>query len=671
MRRLMLIVFGVIVLFSAALGAGPGKRAGSETKQAILGHRSAPLLTIDGLTFKDLNRNGKLDPYEDWRLSADERTRDLVQRMSLEDLAGVMVHGTLPSSGAMASLGGGREYDLAKVHQMIEEQHVNSFITRLNGTAQLLAAQNNEVQAIGEASRWGIPVTISSDPRHHFQQVLGASTQGGTFSQWPEPLGFAAINDAQLTRRFGDVVRREYIAVGIWESLAPQADLATEPRWPRVNGTFGEDAETAKRMVEAYVAGVQNGEDGLKPGSVITVVKHWAGYGAAKDGWDSHNFYGRFATFAGHNFAEHLIPFTGAFEARGGGVMPTYSVLQGDVTVDGEPLEQVGAGFSRQMLSELLRGRYGFRGVILSDWAITNDCAVACRNGAPSGTKPTPKDIGMPWGVENLTKAERFAKAINAGVDQVGGTEESNFIVEDAHAGTIPEERVREAAGRILRQKFELGLFEQPYVDEGKAGMIAGNAEFAREGEAAQAKAVVLLENKRLPSTGKPILPVSPDGKKIYLFGVDAKVAEAAGFHVVEDVGQADVAVVRAPAPYESEHPNYFFGARQHEGRLSFTQADSAYATLLRVSASVPTIFVTTLERPLILTNVKAHASAIVGDFGIADGPLLALLTGKASPGGHLPFELPSSEEAVKQQKSDLPHDSPAPLFPYGFGLHY
>jgi beta-glucosidase len=671
MRRLMLMVFGVIVLFSAALGAGPGKRAGSETKQAILGHRSAPLLTIDGLTFKDLNRNGKLDPYEDWRLSADERTRDLVQRMSLEELAGVMVHGTLPSSGAMASLGGGREYDLAKVHQMIEEQHVNSFITRLNGTAQLLAAQNNEVQAIGEASRWGIPVTISSDPRHHFQQVLGASVQGGTFSQWPEPLGFAAINDAQLTRRFGDVVRQEYIAVGIWESLAPQADLATEPRWPRVNGTFGEDAETAKRMVEAYVAGVQNGEDGLKPGSVITVVKHWAGYGAAKDGWDSHNSYGRFASFAGHNFAEHLIPFTGAFNAHGGGVMPTYSVLQGDVVVDGKPLEQVGAGFNRQMLSELLRDRYGFSGVILSDWAITNDCPEACRNGAPTGTKPTPRDIGLPWGVEDLTKVERFAKAINAGVDQIGGTEESSFIVEDVHAGKISEARVREAASRILRQKFELGLFEQPYVDEGKAGMIAGNAEFVREGEAAQAKAVVLLENKRLPSTGKPILPVSPDGKKVYLFGVDPKVAVAAGFHVVEDIAQADLAIVRAPAPYESEHANFFFGARQHEGRLSFTPADSAYATLLRVSASVPTIFVTTLERPLILTNVKAHAIAIVGDFGIADGPLLALLTGKASPGGRLPFELPSSEEAVRQQKSDLPHDSQAPLFPYGFGLHY
>jgi beta-glucosidase len=211
-----------------------------------LGHRSAPLLTVDGLTFKDLNRNGRLDPYEDWRLSADARTLDLVLRMNLEELAGVMVHGTLPSSGAMASLGGGKEYDLAKVHQMIEERHVNSFITRLNGTAQLLAAQNNEVQAIGEASRWGIPVTISSDPRHHFQQVLGASMQGAAFSQWPEPLGFAAINDAQLTRRFGDVVRQEYIAVGIWESLAPQADLATEPRWPRVNGTFGEDAETLR-----------------------------------------------------------------------------------------------------------------------------------------------------------------------------------------------------------------------------------------------------------------------------------------------------------------------------------------------------------------------------------------------------------------------------------------
>jgi beta-glucosidase len=628
------------------------------------------LLTVDGLTFKDLNKNGKLDPYEDWRLPAEARVADLVQRLSLEELAGLMVHGTLPSIGPMAPLGVGKEYDLVKVRQFIAEDHVNTFITRLNGSAEFFAKQNNEVQTIAEASRWGIPVTISSDPRHHFEQVLGATMQDRAFSMWPEPLGFAALNDPELTRRFGDVVRQEYEAVGIRESLAPQADLATEPRWARINGTFGEDADTAKGMVEAYVAGIQNGADGLNPGSVVAVVKHWAGYGAAKDGWDGHNYYGRYADFSGHNFAQHLIPFTGAFTAHVGSVMPTYSVLQ-DVAIDGKPLEQVGAGFNHQLLSDLLRGQYGFHGVIVSDWAITNDCSEACRNGTAAGVKPTPAEIGMPWGVETLTKAQRFAKAINAGVDQIGGTEQSNIIVEDVHKGLISEARVREAASGILLQKFQIGLFEQPYVDEAKAAVIAGNRDFVAEGQAAQARAVVLLENGRVPATGQPLLPVTPKNKKIYLYGVSAKAAEAVGFIVVTDAAQADLAIIRAPAPYESEHPNFFFGSRQHEGRLAFTEQDAAYAELLRVGPMVPTVFLTTLERPLILTNVQPHATALLGDFGISDEPLFALITGKVAPGGHLPFELPSSVEAVKEQKSDRPHDSQSPLFPFGFGLHY
>ncbi|MGB7601358.1 MAG: glycoside hydrolase family 3 N-terminal domain-containing protein, partial [Candidatus Sulfotelmatobacter sp.] len=653
---------GVLLLILLACSAS----GGDTPKQPVLGHRSVPLLTVDGLTFKDLNRNGKLDPYEDWRLPAEARTADLVQKMSLEELAGLMVHGTLPSIGPLGAIGVGDGYDLAKTRQMIDESHVNNFITRLNRSAEAFAKQNNEVQAIAESSRWGIPVTISTDPRNHFDQVLGAGTQTKAFSMWPAPLGFAALNDAELTRRFGDVVRREYEAVGIRESLAPQADLATEPRWARINGTFGEDAEIAKRMVEAYVTGIQNGPNGLNSGSVTAVVKHWAGYGAAKDGWDSHNYYGRYAEFSGNNFAQHLIPFTGAFASHVGSVMPTYSILQ-NLTLDGKPVEQVGAGFNHQLLTDLLRNKYGFSGVILSDWAITNDCPATCRNGASAGTKPAVSDIGMPWGVEELTVAQRFAKAINAGVDQIGGTERSSAIVEDVHNGTIPEARVRQAASRILLQKFQLGLFEQPYVDETQAAVVAGNKEFVKEGEAAQARAVVLLENKPAASTGKPLLPAS--GKKIYLFGVAANAAQAAGFTVVTDPAQADFALVRAPAPYQSEHPNYFFGSRQHEGRLAYVETDPAYVELLRVSAIIPTVFVTTLERPLILTNVRPHVTALLGDFGISDEALLALVSGKASPQGRLPFELPSSIEAVQQQKSDLPHDSQSPLYPIGFGL--
>jgi beta-glucosidase len=642
-------------------------------RQPVLGRRSAPLLSVDGLTFKDLDKNGKLDPYEDWRLPAEVRAADLIERMTLEELAGLMVHGTLPSLGPMAPLGVGPEYDLAKVRQFIDEDHVNTFITRLTASAEGFAKQNNAVQSLAESSRWGIPVTISTDPRHSFDHVLGSTIQDRTFSLWPGPLGFAALNDPELTRHFADVVRQEYEAVGIRESLGPQADLATEPRWARANGTFGEDPEIAKRMVEAYVRGIQNGPDGLNPGSVTAVVKHWAGYGAAKEGWDSHNYYGRYADLSGNNFALHLIPFTGAFAAHVGSVMPTYSILQ-NLSLDGKPVEQVGAGFNRQLLSELLRGKYGFTGVIVSDWGITNDCSEACRNGASPGVEPSPADIGMPWGVESLTVSQRFAESIDAGVDQIGGTERSSAIVEAVRNRALSEERIRQAANRILLQKFQLGLFEQPYVDATQAGEIAGKPEFFRDGESAQARAVVLLKNEQVaasPQPGKRLLPITPHGQKVYLYGVEAKAAQAGGFSVVADAAQADFAIIHASAPYQSQHPNYFFGSRLHEGRLEFNQSDSAYKELLRASAAVPTIFITTLDRPLILANVLPHVTALLGDFGISDEALLNLLTGKSSPQGRLPFELPSSAEAVRQQKSDLPHDSQSPLFPFGFGLHY
>lgn len=645
-------------------------QAGKPVEQPALGKRSAPILTVDGLQFKDLDRNGVLDPYEDWRLSPAVRAADLLKRLSVAELAGLMVHGTLPTAaGPMGSIGVGQEYDLVKVRGMILEKHANTFITRLSTKPDLFAKQNNAIQEVAEASPWGIPVTISSDPRNHFGSVLGAGSTEADFSHWPNALGLAAANDEALTRSFGDVVRREYIAVGLRESLAPQADLATEPRWARSDGTFGEDAEVAKRMVRAYVTGIQNGDKGLNSGSVIAVVKHWAGYGAAKDGWDGHNFYGRFATFRGNNFNQHLIPFTGAFEANVAGVMPTYAILE-NLTLNGKPVEQVGVGFNGQLLNGLLRTKYGFKGVIVSDWGITSNCSKNCHEGSPAGTKPGPADIGMPWGVEDLTQVQRFAKSINAGVDQVGGTDQSDMIVDAVKQGLLSESRIREAAQRILEQKFEIGIFEQPYVDEVRAAQITGSATFVKMGEAAQVKAVVLLQNATAKGSKKPLLPLAA-GKKVYLNGVSAEAATRAGFVVVTDPAQADVAIFHVPAPFQSEHTGNFFGGRQHEGRLNYTDQDAAYVEFVRVSAMVPTIFATNLERPILLKNVVEHSTALLGEFGIVDDQLLRLISGKASPTAHLPFELPSSMEAVLAQKSDVPHDSKDPLFPIGFGLKY
>lgn len=637
-----------------------------DDKQPVFGATSYALMQKDGLSFKDMNRNGVLDPYEDWRLSAEQRADDLAGRMTLPEKAGLMMHGTAPVSNDSTGAGTGSAYDLVSFNTLINQQYVNTFITRMSGNAANMAAQYNKIQAVAETSRLGIPVSISTDPRHHFQYTLGASASTQGFSQWPETLGIAAIGSDSLVRRFGDIARQEYLAVGITQALSPQADLATEPRWSRINGTFGEDAALAKRMVQGYIEGFQDGATGVHDGSVVAVVKHWAGYGATKEGFDGHNYYGRFMTYPSNNFAYHLIPFEGAFAARAASVMPTYAMPDRDITINGITLENVAAGFNKPLLTDLLRGTYKFDGVILSDWGITSDCDTNCRNGTPAGVAPSFFGFGTPWGMEDATKQQRYVRAVQAGMDQFGGVTESEYLVQAVQQGLLTEARLTQSARRILIQKFRQGLFEHPFVDAAKASTTVGSAAFVAEGLDAQRRSLVLLQND-----GKA-LPLAPTVKKVYLYGIDATIAAKYGYTVVATPQEADVALLRVRTPYQTLHPNYIFGTMQHEGSLAFTDGNADYEAIKNAALRAPKTIVTVyLDRPAILTNVKDKATAILGNFGVSDSALFDVISGKAKPEGKLPFELPSSMAEVEAQKSDLPHDTATPLYKFGYGLSY
>jgi beta-glucosidase len=655
MKRQCLIAF-------LALASAPTLYAQARGAHTVVA-RSSKIIEVQGLRFKDLNKNGVLDPYEDWRLSPSARAEDLVRRMTLEEKAGMMMHGSLRSNGPLGSVGFGGVYDTTSIGALIRATGINSFITRLNSNPATIAAQNNAIQEMAEATRLGIPLTISTDPRNHFQRVLGASTESGRFSQWPETPGLAATRDAALVRRFADIARQEYRAVGIHETLSPQADLATEPRWSRISGTFGEDPDLTRDLVKAYVEGFQHGTSGLDSAGVLAVVKHWVGYGAQKDGLDSHSSYGKIATLPG-GLDTHIKPFLGAFAAHVGGVMPTYSILEG-ATLAGRAIEQVGAGYNRQLLTDVLRKRYGFEGIILTDWSITNDCAEKCRDGFPVGERPTFAGLGMPWGVEDLPKVDRFAKAVNAGVDQFGGTEEAQMLVEGVRSGKISESRINESAKRIAIMKFRQGLFENPYVDPSNAAGVVGNARFQAEATAAQRRSLVLLENKN------GILPFVARGKRVFLHGVDSATAVQHGFTVVTDLSKADLAIVRTDAPFQTLHPTYVFGAMWHEGDLGFRNGNAEFEEIKRITAAVPTIVTVYLDRPAILTEVKNRASALIANFGVSDAALLDVITGVARPEGRLPFELPSSMSEVEAQRSDLPHDTAHPLYQIGYGRRY
>lgn len=610
-----------------------------------------------GKRYRDLNHNGRLDAYENARLPVARRVEDLLRRMTLEEKVALMLHGTLPGANGMR-LGIGNAYD-KPLAQALLGQGVNSFITRLSPDPCTFAQENNAIQRLAEVTRLGIPATISTDPRNHFEVTVGASSAAGGFSQWPETLGLAAIGDEALVERFGRLVAAEYRAVGIHMALSPQADLYTEPRWPRGVATFGSDAATVSRLAGAYVRGFQGSARGLVRTGVATVVKHWVGYGAQPEGFDGHNYYGRIARLDNASFAQHVAAFDGALAARSAGVMPTYVIANG-VSLDGKPLPQVGAGFSKPLIDGLLRKDRKFGGLVISDWGITNTCPEQCK--APTAEKPQGFAIAMPWGVEDLSEVDRYAMGVNAGIDQFGGVDDPAPLMAAVNAGKISRARVDEAARRVLTLKFQLGLFDNPYVDEAGAAKVVGNAATQAEANKAQRAAQVLLENRG------GLLPLAR-GRKVWLSGVNADAARAGGLQVVDSLDQADVALVRVAAPFEVLHPNHFFGSRQHEGRLDFRAEDDATRQIARAAAKVPTIVAVDLDRPAVLTPFKDRATALYGLFGASDAVLVDLVTGKARSRGRLPFELPSSAEAVEKQDPARPDDSVAPLYRRGDGI--
>lgn len=623
-----------------------------------LENRSKPLLTIDGLTFRDLQADGELAPYEDWRLSDEARVDDLIARMTIEEKVGTLMHSTLPGAGG--AMGQATSYDKDALDGLLADKHVTSFITRLSLPAAELATQNNAVQEAAEATRLGIPVTISTDPRHHFQYVLGVSESSVDMTQWPELLGFAALGDEDLVRQFGDISRQEYRAVGIHMTLSPQLDLATEPRWARITGTFGSDAELTSRMGAAYVTGFQGGPDGLQEDGVLAVVKHWVGYGAQPEGFDAHNYYGRFVR-PGDAIDLHIEAFRGALAANAGGVMPAYPILQ-DTNILGQPADDVSPGYSSLLLQDLLRDEFGFDGILLSDWAITRDCNERCKN--PTEEAPQrPQDIATSWGVEDLTVRQRYVAGLEAGLDQFGGTDDVEPLVLAARTGDISAERLDQSVRRILLAKFHMGLFDAPYVDAQQASALVGQAEHRALADRTQREAQVLLKNEG------GVLPLSSTRTKVWLEGMSAAAARAAGFDPVDDVADADFVLVRADAPGETLHPNHFFGRIYKEGRLDFRPGDTAYDALVSAPEGIPRILAVFLDRPAILADIQQHADVILANFGASDAAIFDVLRGATVPRGRLPFELPSSMLEVEEQLPGMPDDTPNPLYRTGSGI--
>jgi beta-glucosidase len=601
----------------------------------------APITTREGFSYRDLNKNGRLDPYEDSRRPIDERVEDLLSQMTIEEKAGMMFQtmiGMNEDGTLVEEIGG---FTRTTTSEMVSNRLMNHFNILMGTKTRQMAEWQNRLQKLAERTRLGIPVTLSTDPRHAFSYNPGAAMMSGDFSKWPEQIGLGAIGDPDLIEAFGDIARQEYLAVGIRTALHPMADLATEPRWCRTNGTFGEDAEMAGKLTAAYIRGFQGTEMG--PESVACMTKHFPGGGPQKDGEDAHFTYGKDQVYPGDNFENHLIPFEAAFEAGTSQIMPYYGRPLGT------DLEEVGFAYSKQVITEMLRGKYGFEGIVCTDWGLLTDFEVGGQVVMAARA----------WGVEHLNRHERAKKILDAGCDQFGGEACPEVIVELVARGEVSVERIDESIRRLLREKFRMGLFDNPTVDPDKAVEIVGKKAFMEAGELAQRKSMVLLKNAGdiLPLKGNP---------KIFIEKIDPEIAGKYG-RVVDDLAKAETAILRLSTPFEPREgmlENFF-----HAGDLDFKGEE--LDRILRICEQVPTIIDIYMERPAVIPEIAEKCAGLVANFGANDSALLDIIFGKFNPTGKLPYELPSSMEAVRDQKEDVPHDSDNPLFPFGHGLSY
>jgi len=582
-------------------------------------------------------------PYTDPGRSPEERARDLLTRLSLPEKVGLMFHTVIEAGPDGTVLAGPGAISKHGTRDTVVGKLINHFNVHALTDPVSAARWHNAVQQLAiEETPHGIPVTISTDPRHGSVTNAGSSWSTPFFSHWPDPLGMAAIGDQDLVRTFGDTVRREYRAVGIRAALHPSADLATEPRWCRQRDTYGQDPHQAGELAAAFLSGLQGPT--VTTESVAGTVKHFPGGGPQAGGEDAHFPYGQEQVYPGGRFADHLAPFRRLTDAAA--VMPYYGRPVG-LELHGEQVESVGFGYSTQIVTDLLRGELGYDGVVLTDWELVNDNWV--------GDQVLP---ARAWGVEELTSEQRCERILAAGADQFGGEECVELLLDLVARGRVGEERIDASAHRLLLVKFRLGLFDDPYVDEDVAAMLPRDEDVAA-GRRAQSWSTVLLQDRG-------VLPLVPRSRqRVYLEGVDPGEAARLG-EIATRPEDADLALVRLATPYEPRD-DLFLEAMFHQGSLEFPPG--LVVRMARLARQCPVVIDVDADRAAVVTPLLEHATALTVTFGVSDAAWLDALTGIEPPRGRLPIELPRSMAAVRASREDVPGDTHDPVFRYGFGL--
>ena len=534
---------------------------------------------------RDLNKDGTIEPYEDWRQPVETRVADLLSRMTPEEKAYQMFYNA-------------QTYPLSGWHF---------------GPAQ--AADLDKVLRAAAGTRLGIPPVSAGDTIHGYQ------------TSYPTQSALAAGKDYPLDYKLGDMQRKEELEVGTRGVLGPLAEVGTKVLYPRIQEGNGENADVAAAQVRALISGLQGGPE-LNPSSVLATVKHWPGEGAGGEAG---------ITFDAVTIKYHMIPWKAAIEAGAVNVMPGYA---GSSYLDPSG---AAAGVSAPTLN-YLRSNLGYTGLITTDWL-------------PSGS---------------------WIDAAKAGSDVMGGADPgaAGFTIA-SFLSSVPTARINDAVTRILRLKFELGVFDRPYGDPVNGPYRFHQPSYtALANQAARESITVLKDDGILPlklKSGDNIVVAGPratDGASCCIWTsyfhseygsldiLDAIKARAAtaGVNVYQDSGPSPKLAVVAVG-----EPSYTH-ATSWVKEQPYLPADQLAIIQNFHSQGIPVVVVMDLPRPTVISQWNDIADAIVMTYrgGEEIGPATAsLLFGDYAPRGKLPWQLPrSTDQILKAGGTDTPADA-------------
>ena len=663
--------------------------------------KSISILTLT-LGFLSFSTSGYAQEwkYKDASVPTEVRVKDLLGRMTLEEKVGQLC---CPMGWTMYEKDG-KKLSPSDIYQHLVKDSFTGMYwatfradpwtkkTLENGLSPKEAAKvANQLQKYAlEHTRLGIPVFLAEEAAHGHMAI-------GT-TVFPTGIGQAATFNPDIVRKMGSVIAREVRLQGAHIAYGPVLDLVRDPRWSRVEETFGEDPYLSSTLGTAMVEGMGGGNLS-QPYAVISTLKHFVGYGAPEGGHNGS------PTVVGKRdlFENYLPPFRKAVEAGALSVMTSYN------SMDGVPSTMNG-----YMLKDILRTQWGFRGFTISDLF------------SIEGIKDSHRIV------KELDDAARLA--MTAGVDVDLGGEAYRTLLTSVRSGEVAEAVVDTAVARVLRLKFEMGLFDNPYVDADKAQEGVRNQESIALAREVARQSVVLLENKNniLPlkkdcrvavigpnadnmynMLGDYTAPQEEDNVVTVLEGILGKLSSrqvtyAKGCAIrdtsltdiesaVRAAKNADVAVVvvggssardfkttykETGAAIASE--DYVSDMECGEGfdRSSLRLLGDQLELLKAVKQTgTPVIVVYIQGRPLDMNWAAAHADALLTAWypGQEGGNAIAdVLFGDYNPSGRLPMSVPKHEGQIPVYYNRLnptPHNyvesDSSPLYAFGYGKSY